>query len=95
MTKTISILIGNSDNKLSQKDWSEYAEEVTDLIFKHAYQIHFSGASHSLDVWQNACWVFLIVDTLEETMKADLKKIREKYNQKSAVWLEGNPIEFI
>jgi len=42
--KTITIQIGNSDDKLSQASWSEFVERARQLISVHSRVVHFFGA---------------------------------------------------
>lgn len=42
--KTVTIQIGNSDNRLTQVEWSEYVEKVNNLVRDCAYAVHFNGA---------------------------------------------------
>lgn len=90
--KTYTVQIGNSDDKLTQKKWVEFVEEVDDLINQWAYRIHFAGSSHPLEVWQNACWVFMIADP--SRVMPELVEIKNKYGQESIAWTEGKT-EFI
>jgi hypothetical protein len=90
--KTITIQIGNSDDKLSQKEWSEYISAVNMEINNSTEytNIHFFGASASWESWQNACWVFEIEEFLAFNLRNNLIKIRELYKQNSIAWTEGD-----
>jgi len=87
----ITVQIGNSDNRLSQSDWSAYIAKV-DKVLKiySSYNIHFSGGSPSEAAWQNYCWcVDIKGDDLEEGLKADLKMIARQYDQTAIAWCKG------
>lgn len=56
--KTITIQIGNSDNKLRQVEWADFIEQIEKIIRVKAAAIHFSGGSDPRASWQNFCWVF-------------------------------------
>lgn len=90
--KTYVVQIGNSDDKLTQKKWSEFIEEVDDLILHWSYRTHFAGFSNPEAAWQNTCWVFMIADP--KRIKDGLQKIKAKYHQDSIAWTEGTT-EFI
>lgn len=81
------ISIGNSDDKLSQKEWSEFVAEVRSQINAWATAIHGAWFSEPGSPWQNACWC---VEFTDETYAADareaLTKIREFYRQDSIAW---------
>lgn len=48
---TVVVQIGNSNNKLSQKDWSCFVSEIDDLIKDYKVQIHFRGGSSWDSPW--------------------------------------------
>lgn len=88
--KTITIQIGNSDNKLSQEDWSAFAIEVNQLIDNNAANVHFFGCPPAWLPWQNIAWVIQFDDAVvEENFKKRLTEIRQKYEQDSVAWTEG------
>ena len=91
-SKTIIVQIGNSDNKLTQQEWSRFVENVDRIITQNADEIHFHACSEGSKPWQNACWVFDIqpnymVDTLNE-----LNYSRREFEQDSISWTEGETI---
>ena len=90
--KTISILIGNSDDKLSQKQWAEFVDNVEFWIKKFCSSIHFSGGSANNLPWQNYCFVFEVEADKEIWIKANLAEIKIKYNQDSIAWIDGQTI---
>lgn len=85
---TLSVLIGNSDNKLTQREWSEYIHDVADLIIDLDYQVHFRGYSDPAEPWQNACWV-LEADDGFAVLVDRLKKIAWAYHQDSIAVVQG------
>ena len=52
---TVYVSIGNSDDKLTQREWSNFTCRVDGIL--RAYG-HVHGYWHSLadSAWQNACW---------------------------------------
>jgi len=89
--KTITIQIGNSDDKLTQQQWSYFVYAVGDIIRAYYGQLHFSGGSSIDTPWQNYCWVFEMEDdTLYHTaFKHQLRGIADKYKQDSIALTEG------
>lgn len=96
--KTITLQIGNSDDKLSQRDWSYFVNEIDhylNVTMTRYVTIHFSGSSHSYAPWQNHCWVFeKINDKFEDYVLGTIKKqvskcAKEIYKQDSIAWTEG------
>lgn len=59
---TVTVLIGNSDDKLTQREWALYVAHVQGLVDEWAEEVHFSGVSFGGAPWQNACWVFVVDD---------------------------------
>lgn len=55
--KTLTIQIGNSDDKLSQIDWAQFISDMDALISCRGWHGHFRGGSHVNAPWQNYCWV--------------------------------------
>lgn len=90
MSKTITIQIGNSDDKLTQKEWSDYVEIVKQIVEVYALETHFFGGSSNWQPWQNVAWVIRIFsdDTMESLVR-NLKEVRAEYNQDSIAWTEG------
>lgn len=94
METTIVVQIGNSDNKLTQGEWSNYVHNIYDKIKSVAKTIHFNGGS-SYDVsQQNACFVFEVEYRLYSNLCSELKFIREFFEQDSIVIISGD-VEFI
>ena len=89
MKTTIVIQIGNSDNKLSQIDWSCFIHKTHSLIDKYADQVHFEGFSVPTAVWQNACWVFTINAEDSHKLWDAMKLLRAEFQQDSIAWTEG------
>lgn len=54
---TITVQIGNSDDKLTQEEWAHFIDSVGTVIRELGWNIHFSGGSLCTAPWQNYCWV--------------------------------------
>lgn len=88
--KTICVQIGNSDDKLTQKEWSSFVTFVNMEIQKNfAEHVHFFGLSSGAEKWQNASWVFECDEKNINGLKAVLIYWRENFKQDSIAWLEG------
>jgi len=79
--KTVVIQIGNSDDKLSQLEWSEYVREVKISLENYSDEIHFSGGPDVSVAWQNYC--FVVTTKYPKSLEADLIEIRKEYRQDS------------
>lgn len=91
---TVTICIGNSDDKLTQKEWSEYVGHITAMLRKIYAETQFCGFSPSEAQWQNACWVVNIHDHKIQDMKNRLDHIKSMYNQDSIAVIVGET-EFV
>ena len=86
--KTVTLQIGNSDDKLTQLEWATFIARVKDLLEETAGTVvHFFGCSYGIECWQNACWVFETENPIQ--ICVEMKKLREKYKQDSVAWTEG------
>ena len=81
--QSATVQIGNSDNKLTQSDWSNFYRETIGIIKRHADQVHFSGASYSSEPWQNAAFVFEIDTEKEVDFLTELSACCNKFDQNS------------
>lgn len=57
---TVLVTIGNSDDKLTQREWADFQQRVDHLVAIAATEVH--GRFHSLPhhPWQTAAWSFTI-----------------------------------
>lgn len=90
---TVTIQIGNTDNKLTQAEWSAFVKLVGDYIERYvedrAAEIHFFASSAGHAPWQNAAWIVAITDEHEAAMRADISTARRRFRQDSAAWTTG------
>ena len=85
----ISVQAGNSDNKLTQREWSNFVTELTNILCRYQTAQHFFGGAPTWAPWQNVCFV-CEVDSVSDELLSDLKACREKYKQDSVCLLAGN-----
>lgn len=98
----VYISIGNSDDKLTQADWSSYVLDV-DRAFSSAVQYEGArvhGRWHSLpaEPWQNACWCAEWHVDLAHVVAAFRRKlglIARQYRQDSIAWVAASHVEFL
>jgi hypothetical protein len=87
--KTATVIIGNSDNKLTQQEWSQFVGSTFRIVDNFATQVHFSGGPDTASRFQNFAWVVVIDDADLERLKTALKHCREAYRQASAALVVG------
>lgn len=79
--------IGNTDNKLTQQEWSRFIQE-TEILFD-GLPMHGAWFSRPDAPWQNACWLADISElTSEEVddLKNALRGVGGWYRQDSVAW---------
>lgn len=90
---TVTVQIGNSDNKLTQQEWSRFVKDCHSTISLIANRVHFHACSDGGAPWQNAAWVFELEDELDAMrLQAGLTDIRGRFNQDSIAWTEGQTV---
>lgn len=92
---TVYATIGNSDDKLSQMDWSAFGSEFVATIRMHAREIHGVWWSAPDTPWQNCCVGFSIAESDMSALQLALTKLREVFKQDAIAWVRGHPPEMI
>ena len=86
----ITVQIGNTDDKLSQYEWSNFFHRTDELIRNAAYTVYFSGHALPAAPWQNACWCFDVEGDEEKAyLQRMLRKVAKTFRQDSVAWTEG------
>lgn len=87
MTQNVYISIGNSDDKLTQVEWSKFLLDIADEVASLASRIHGSWLSHAAMPWQNACWCLEFDnEAAMEAAKDAAAKVRKRWRQDSVAW---------
>lgn len=94
MSQTVYVSIGNSDDKLPQKRWSEFLFETDVTIREEAEAVHGMWYSRPDSPWQNACWCVEISNTGAEELKLKLAHVAYEFQQDSIAWARA-ATEFI
>jgi len=93
----VYVSIGNSDDKLSQKQWSRFVAMVDTLLRTRAETMHGYWLSESSSQYQNACWCVAL--ELGPAGRADLKDrladYAREFRQDSITWAQVSEIEFL
>ena len=88
-SKTVTVQIGNSDDKLSQYHWAEFVKAVQRTVEAYTSQIYFFGTSIPTETWQNAAWVFEIEEESSAPLQRLLRRTARMFSQDSIAWTEG------
>jgi hypothetical protein len=82
----VYVSIGNSDDKLTQIEWSAYVVEMTVRVAAIG-RIHGSWASNPVSAFQNACWCIEFDNAADIAEAREVAtEIRQKYRQDSIAW---------
>lgn len=92
---TIYISIGNSDDKLTQAEWSKFQHAADDAVHMYAAKIHGRWHSWPHDPWQNACWCIEIDSSAAASLRLHLAHMAFGYRQDSIAWAVAQVTEFI
>ena len=87
-TTTVTIQIGNSDDKLTQKQWSNFVNDVRSQIVQVG-EVHFAGGSRPDARWQNYCWVVAVPCDQIEPLKQTLAVSGRNYRQEAVAFTVG------
>lgn len=92
---SIYVSIGNSDDKLTQKEWSEFYMDVSVIMSGWADQVHGQWQSLPSSRWQNACWCFDTDEKKAFRMKQELRYVARLYRQDWIAWAEAETQEIL
>lgn len=93
--KTITVQIGNSDDRLTQVEWNRFVIETGAAISALSTHVHFFGGSENWQRWQNVCWLFEIEESKATGLKDVLIQTRKYFRQHSLAWTESKATEMI
>jgi hypothetical protein len=89
---TVTVLIDNDGDRLTQEEWSEYVVRIHAAIEAVSQETHFNGSSNPVSRFQNFCWVFEASDGGKAMLKERLKKIHSKYDSWGMTVVVGETI---
>lgn len=91
----VYVTIGNSDDKLEQRQWSAYCAAVNSVVdqaesFGSAI-VHGRWYSLPNERWQNACWCleFRCSDEVVGQYSEELARLARVFRQDSVAWSEA------
>lgn len=93
--KTVTILIGNTDDKLPQARWSQFLGETDDAVNFLADRVEFAGFSHPVRPWQNACWVAVVDEGYINGLRGRLAELVRRYDQESIAIVIADATQFV
>lgn len=92
---TAYVSVGNSDDKLSQADWSAFVQQVRIALSGYVRETHGEWYSLPDEPYQNACFCVVLADADVPAAQAQLTKLRKSWGQDSVAWAEVPVTRFI
>jgi hypothetical protein len=87
--KTVSLQIGNGDDRLSQREWHDFVIAAKELVADYCAKLHFFGAPENWCAQQNVAFIFDAQDERLDELKARVTALRKQFRQESAAWTVG------
>jgi hypothetical protein len=92
---TVYVSIGNSDGKLTQREYAEYIRDFRRIMRQYSSSILGEWFSAPDTAFQNACIVIQYPEAEKDALKEELTELRLSYNQDSVAWAPVEKTEFI
>lgn len=99
---TVYVSIGNSDDKLSQRQWARFVGKVDQSARHYMPVVHGFWLSASDSPWQNACWCAEVDDDVRWSLaerltewQAELRMLAREFGQDSIKWDVVDKPEFL
>jgi hypothetical protein len=92
---TVYVSIGNSDNSLTQRGWSDFARDFRRVMHSHAKQVYGEWYSASDSQYQNACMAVVVPADSVGALRDQLTEMRSFYDQDSVAWAIVGETELI
>lgn len=96
MSLTAYVSIGNSDDKLSQRQWCEFVNTVEEAFDEERWRVHGAWFSRPDAAWQNACWCIELLGNTRSyfRLRRELREIAATFNQDSITFAKAE-VEFL
>lgn len=95
MSGVVYIGIGNSDDKLSQREWARFQLEVRQALRHHSCHLLGEWHSHPESMFQNACYAIDGDNAEVPELKGDLAALATVYRQEAIAWAEAPSTEML
>jgi hypothetical protein len=87
--------IGNSDNKLTQREWVSFQLDMRMLLQSTSVNILGDWLSLPDSIYLNACWCIEIDSEKVPELKGDLAALATLHRQDAIAWNEVTATEFL
>lgn len=89
MNKDIFLTIGNTDNKLSQKDWQQFQKDFKQTAESLAEKVWGVWYSDPKTPYQNMCIGILLSESNVKVLEDHLRELAIRYKQNSIAWSDA------
>lgn len=86
MNQYIFVMIGNSDDRLTQRRWVQFVAATDATLRVNMAAIHGSWRSMPDEPYQNACWCIEVAPEQVEFLRDRLRHLAERFHQDSVAW---------
>lgn len=91
--KTVYISIGNSDDKLTQKTWSQFVGDLDEVC--SVFERHGAWSSQSWSPYQNACICVVVPNAEVRELRNALRSLARRYSQGSIAMAVVDEVEMV
>jgi hypothetical protein len=81
--KTVYVSIGNSDDKLTQREWHDFIKEIDYTLGFFSERCHGNWFSNPVSAFQNACWCVEVPETKEHDLKSTISRAHSQRSDTS------------
>lgn len=92
---SVRVGIGNSDNKLTQRQWADFILDARALALEYARQVLGYWFSLADQPWQNAELGWIMPASRLDALRGDLADLAEAYQQDSIALAIVDRTEFV
>lgn len=89
MNQDVYIIIGNTDGRLSTKEWDNFQAKFKKIVVSIAEKVWGIWYSDPTTPFRNMCIGVLLAETNFDHLKRQLRRLATQYHQDSIVWSEA------
>ncbi len=82
------VCIGNSDDKLTQFEWSLFVADTRAVLRRHSVETHGEWFAAPDAEFQNACWCVAVLHTHRLDLQRDLARLAFRFRQDSIAYAD-------
>lgn len=91
----VYVSIGNSDDKLNQRDWALFQIELQEILHSAGGLFHGEWYSNPNSIFQNCCILVELDENRVPELKGVLAALAQEYRQDAIAWAHAPHTEFL